>query len=117
MLNIVCTTYYLATQYYCQELFLGPRDFPAAIMRGLLFGIAEFRRRMQRQIIPERHFAFLDLLGDMLGVLLRVIPFGKIQMPAPLVDISRHQPRCGRDVGIPSPSGLIAMAIEAGAVE
>jgi hypothetical protein len=88
-----------------------------AIDQRLLFGFTEFGGGVHRKIEPGRHVAFLHLPGDVFGVLLRMIPLGKIKVGAAAIHVSLDQPGDGRDVRIPGPRGLIAMAVKAGPVE
>src|SRR5205085_12332676 len=46
----------------------------------------------------------------------RRLPVVEIQRPAPRDDIARDQPRGRRDISIPGPGCLVAVAIEAGAL-
>ena len=59
----------------------------------------------------------LDLRGDVFGVALGAIPFGEIEMRAAAVHVALDQPGDWRDVRIPGPRGLIAMAVKTGAAE
>ena len=96
---------------------LRPQGLLSAIDERLLFGGGEPGGRVHGEVKPGRHVPLIDLGGDVLGVPLRAIPLGKIQMAAAAIHVSLEQPGYRRDVGIPGPHGLVAMAVKAGSAE
>ena len=67
---------------------LGSQGLLGAVYQSLLVGIRESGGRVHREIEPRRHITLFHLSGDVFGVPLRAVPFGKIQMAAPAVHIS-----------------------------
>lgn len=68
---------------------------------------------MQWNVIPLRHLALFDFLRRLARFALNAIPFRKIQLLASIDHVAVQQPRDWRNVGIPGPLGLIAVAVEA----
>src|SRR5262245_35199100 len=90
-----------------------PITQPGAIL------LREPRLRVQRQVVPERHLAFLDVLPDLLEVLaallLRVgVPGREVHLLARLVDVVREQPGDGREEAVPGPARLPRVAVVTG---
>src|SRR5579871_66768 len=94
--------------------FLRPQRFLRAGDQLLLISRGEFRGGVQGYVEPGGHVAAVDLNRHITGMPLRVVPLAEIQMPAPLVDVPCDEPGDGRDVGIPSPNRLIAVAVVTG---
>jgi hypothetical protein len=88
----------------------------------LLLGGRQLGILVQPQEIARRHIAARNLTLDLLvereaiPARQRRLPVVKIQRSAPRNHIARDQPRGRRDIGIPGPDRLIAVAIEAGAL-
>ena len=96
---------------------LWPEGLLSAIDQRLLFGWGESGGRVHGKVEPQRHVPLIHLRGDVFGVPLGAIPLGKIQMGAAAIHVSLEKPGYGRDVGVPGPHGLVAMAVKAGSAE
>jgi hypothetical protein len=59
----------------------------------------------------------LHLSTDVLSMPLRAVPLGKIQMAASAIHVSLDKPGYRRNMGVPGPHGLAAMAVKAGSAE
>src|ERR1035441_2192868 len=96
---------------------LRPQGLLGAIDERLLFGGGESGSRVHGKVEPRWHVPLIQLGGDVFGVPLGAIPFGKIQMAAAAIHVSLEKPGYGRNVGVPGPHGIVAMAVKAGAAE
>ena len=89
------------------------RRFESGDQLGAL-GLAQLRFGMQRQVEPGRHLAFAGQFRRFLGFAENARPLREIELFAAFVDVALHQPRGRRDVRVPRPARLVAVAIEAG---
>lgn len=68
---------------------------------------------MHWKIEPWRHIALLHLCGDISGMFLGAVPFGKIQMVTAAIYVSLDQPRYRRNTGVPGPYRFVTMTVKA----
>ncbi len=62
----------------------------------------------RRHVAPSESFHGVHRL-----LLLPPVPLGKVQRPSAFIHISLNSPRDGRDVSVPGPDSLVAVAVEA----
>jgi hypothetical protein len=110
----------LGTQTHGRGLLLNLLLRPFDQFRALLR--VQTRLAVHPSVAGERHFAVLDLVGDMPpslarapGVVMR--PIGKVQAGACGVDIAHHGPRNGGDVTVPGPFSFERVAVVAGILQ
>ena len=96
---------------------LRSQGLPCTRDQGLLFGFVEFRGRVHWKIKPRRHIPLTHLCGNVLGVTLGMVPLRKIQMSAAAIYVPLDKPGDRRNVGVPRPYGLVAMAVITGALD
>src|SRR5262249_18969951 len=86
--------------------------------------VAETGGRMQHSVVPGRHVAARDRLGDLVelpcfrpGVFRVVRPAREVQPAPPLLDVVVHDPGRRGDRAVPGPGGLVGMTVVARAVQ
>ncbi len=92
---------------------VGERGLETADQPRLLGG-AQARLRVQQRVEPGRHRAAPDRLDDVTDVdVLGPAPLREVELAPSTRDVALDEPGDGRDVRVPAPVGLVAVAVEA----